>query len=91
MDRQRCPSAYRVEEVWAQKWAVTAEQVCGNDCVLRVHFPQKRNCVGDLVRASKGSVEGSPDSKALLGDVVNDRVAPLLELIRCGAWSMYVA
>ena len=83
--------AYRVKEVWAQKWAVTAEQMCGDNCILRMHFPQERNCIGDLVRTPKGSAEGSPDPKGLLWDVVNDRVAPLLELLRCGTWSVYVA
>ena len=82
---------YRVKEVWAKKWAGTAEQLRRNHCILRMHLPQERNSVGDLVRASKGSAERSPDPEGLLWDVVNDRVAPLLELLRCSAWSVYVA
>ena len=78
MDRKGGPLVYRVKEVWAKKWAGTAEQLRRNHCILRVHLPQERNSVRDLVRASKGSVEGSPDPEGLLWDAVDDRVAPLL-------------
>ena len=82
---------YRIEEVWAKEWAGTAEQVRRNYCILRVHLPKERNSVLDLVRASEGSAEGSSDPEGLFWDAVDDRVAPLLELLGCSAWSVYVA
>ena len=56
-----------------------------------MHLPDEGNSVADFLRVPEGSSERGPDPKDFLRDVVDDGVAPSLELIRCSTGSVNVA